>query len=184
MRAHRTLTAITTAALLVLPLAACEQTPADPPTTSANPQSDPPSANPADATPQQRIQAYFDAFDAAAATGWKDTSYADEYLVPEVAKQQKKDDKERATTGAIITGQRKLTDWTVTDENDTTATIEFCDNTDGQKATKDGKPATLSDQGDHVAQFKLKRSSTSEPWMITQLGYYKEGTTCAEHFAR
>ncbi|UQN31768.1 hypothetical protein [Brachybacterium kimchii] len=181
---QRALTAIAVATLAALPLAACDNSGGDEPTASTTTQDAPATADPADATPQERVQAYMDASDAAAAKGWKDSGYADEYLVPDLAKQQKADDAKRADTGAIITGDRKVTDWTVTDESDTAATIEFCEDSSGTKATKDGKPYKINNQlGEYVGQYKLTRDSSSDPWMIQQKGYYEEGTSCAKHFA-
>ena len=186
MRTTRIITTIAATTLLALPLASCNNTtPKDPEYTTGQQQEDPPAADPADATPQERIQAYFDASDKAAAEGWKDNDYLSDYLVPELAEEQRKGDEKNAATGAIITGKRELTDWTVIDENDTTATIEFCNVTKDRKATKDGDPVkirTANEEGESVAQFKLERSSASKPWMIQQQGYYEEGTTCAEHF--
>lgn len=180
---QRTLTAIATATLLALPLAACTNGGAeeDPTTTS---QAAPPTADPADATPQERIEAYFEASDAAAADGWKDTSYADDFLVPELAEKQKTDDTERAESGAVITGERNLSDWTVTEEGDTSTTIEFCDDGTSFKATQNGEPVEINNASlKVVGQFKLIRESASEPWMIQQKGYYDEETTCDAHFA-
>lgn len=179
---QRALTAIATATLLALPLAACTNSGAeeDPTTTT---QAAPPTAEPADATPQERVEAYLDASDAAAAEGWKDSSYTEEYLIPELAEKQRADDEERAATGAVITGERQLSDWTVVDETDTSATVEFCEDGSSMEATKDGEPYDISNQlGEYVGQYKLVRDSDSEPWMIEQKGYYEEGTTCAEHF--
>lgn len=180
---QRTLTAIATATLLALPLAACTNSGAeeDPTTTS---QAAPPTADPADATPQERVEAYLNAADDAAAEGWKDTSYADDYLVPELAEKGREEDEENAASGAVITGERKLSEWTVVEETATSATVEFCDDTSDFEATKDGEPYEISNTtGESVGQYKLVRESESEPWMIEQQGYYEEGTTCAEHFA-
>lgn len=180
---HRALTTIAATALLAVPLAACTNNnngEEDPTTTS---QQAPPAADPADATPQERIEAYLYAADDAAAEEWKDTSYADDYLVPELAEQGRAEDQENAETGAVITGERKLSDWTVVDETETTATVEFCDDTSDLEATKDGEPYEISNTpGESVGQYKLVRESESEPWMIEQQGYYEEGTTCDEHF--
>lgn len=182
---QRTLTAIATATLLALPLAACTDSgEGKEPTTTATSQQAPPTADPADATPQERVEAYLNASDAAAAEGWKDTAYNDEYLVPELAEQVKTDDQKNAESGALITGDRKLSDWTVVDEDEDTATVEFCDDTSDLEATKNGEPVDFSNKpGESVAQYKLVRESASEPWMIEQQGYYEEGTTCDEHFA-
>lgn len=181
---QRTLTVIAMATLIAAPLAACTTNGTEEPTATPTTQEAPPSANPADATPQERVQAYFDASDAAAAEGWKDSSYADEYLVPEVAEKQKAEDETNTQTGAIITGDRKLSHWTVVEETDTNATIEFCDDTSELKASKDGEPYKISNApGKLVAQYKLVRESTEEPWMIEQKGYYEEGTSCESHFA-
>lgn len=182
---HRALTTIAAAALLALPLASCTSSNGEEETTAASTTQDaPPTADPADATPQERIQAYLEASDAAAAEGWKDDSYNDEYLVPELSEEVKTDDQNNAESGAVITGERKLSDWAVVDESDTTATVEFCDDTTNLVATKDGDPVDFSNTpGESVAQYKLIRESGSEPWMIEQQGYYEEGTTCADHFA-
>lgn len=181
---QRTLTAIATATLLALPLAACTDSGAEEDPTSTTSQAAPPTADPADATPQERIEAYFEANDAAAAEGWPDPSYNDKYLVPDLAEQAKTEDQENAETGAIITGERKLSDWTVVDETETTATVEFCEDGSGVEATKNGEPYEINNSpGESVAQYELVRDSESEPWMIKQMGYYEEGTTCAEHFA-
>lgn len=182
---HRALTTIAATALLAAPLAACtnNNNGEENPTTTTSQQT-PPAADPADATPQERIEAYFEETDAAAAEGWKDTSYADDYLVPELAEKQKADDEERAATGAVITGERQLSEWTVVDETDTAATIEFCEDGSDMKATKDGEPYDIGNElGEYVGQYKLTREAESDPWMIEQKGYYEEGTTCDEHFA-
>lgn len=182
---QRALTTIAMASLLALPLAACTSSNGEEdPTTTATSQEAPPTANPADATPQERVEAYFEASDAAAADGWKDTSYADDFLIPELAEKQKRDDADRAESGAVITGERELTNWTVTEEEDTTATVEFCDDGTGFEATKDGEPVEINNASlKVVGQFKLVRESSSEPWMIQQKGYYDEETTCDAHFA-
>lgn len=181
---QRALTTIAIASLLALPLAACTSSNGEEdPTSTTTSQEAPPTADPADATPQERVEAYLDASDAAAAEGWEDDSYAEEYLVPELAEKQKTDDEERAATGAAITGERQLSDWTVVDEADTNATVEFCEDGSNMEATKDGEPYDISNQlGEYVGQYTLVRESESEPWMIEQKGYYEEGTTCDEHF--
>ncbi|CAM4178854.1 hypothetical protein M3A96_11540 [Helcobacillus massiliensis] len=182
---QRALTTIAMASLLALPLAACTSSNGEEdPTTTATSQEAPPTADPADATPQERITAYFNEADAAAAEGWPDSSYNDEYLVPELAEQVKTEDAENAETGAIITGERKLSDWTVVEEADTTATIEFCEDGTDMQATKDGEPYDISNEPGEpsVAQYKLVRDSAEGPWMIEQMGYYEEGTTCEAHF--
>ncbi|WP_062951378.1 hypothetical protein [Brachybacterium sp. sponge] len=179
---QRTLTAIAAAALLALPLAACTDSGAeeDPTTT----QDAPPTADPSDATPQERITASFEASDAAAANGWKDTSYVNDFFVPELAEKQRADDEERASSGAVITGDRALSDWTTVEETDTTAVVEFCDDTSALEATKDGEPVEITNQrGESVGRFTLVKESDSEPWMIKEQGYYDEGTTCDAHFA-
>lgn len=182
---HRALTALATASLVALPLAACTSSNGEnEPTTATTTQEAPPAADPSDASPQERVEAYLEASDAAATEGWKDTTYADDYLVPELAEKQKADDEERAATGAVITGDRQLSEWTVVEETDTTATVEFCEDGSGMKATKEGEPYDISNElGEYVGQYKLTREAESEPWMIKQKGYYEEGTTCAEHFA-
>lgn len=171
--------------LLALPLAACTSSNGEEdPTTGTTTQEAPPTADPADATPQERIEAYFEENDAAAAQGWPDPSYNDAYLVPDLAEQAKAEDQENAETGAIISGERKLSDWTVVDETATTATVEFCEDGSDVEATKDGEPYEINNSpGESVAQYKLVRESESAPWMIEQMGYYEEGTTCDEHFA-
>src|SRR5699024_11631430 len=67
---QRALTTIATASLLARPLAACTSSNGEegPTTTTTSPEARP-TADPADATPQQRITAYFEASDAAAADG-------------------------------------------------------------------------------------------------------------------
>lgn len=182
---QRTLTAIATATLLALPLAACTSSNGEEdPTTTATSQQAPPTADPADATPQERITASFEASDAAAADGWKDTSYIDDFFVPELAEKQRADDEERAKTGAVITGETELSDWDVVEESDSTAVVEFCQDTSALEATKDGKPVEITNQRDEsVGRFTLAKESDSEPWMIKEQGYYDEGTTCDAHFA-
>lgn len=182
---QRALTTIAMASLLALLLAACTSSNGEEdPTTTATSQEAPPTADPADATPQERVEAYLNASDAAAADGWKDSSYADEYLVPDLAEKAKEEDRSNAETGAIITGDRELSDWTVVDESETTATVEFCEDGSSMKATKDGEPYDINNElGEYVGQYKLVRESNSEPWMIEQQGYYEKGTTCDAHFA-
>lgn len=71
---QRALTTIAMASLLALPLAACTSSNGEEdPTTTATSQEAPPTADPADATPQERITAYFNEADAAAAEGWPDS---------------------------------------------------------------------------------------------------------------
>lgn len=182
---QRALTTIAMASLLALPLAACTSSNGEEdPTTTATSQEAPPTADPADATPQERITASFEASDAAAAKGWKDTSYIDDFFVPELAEKQRSDDEERADTGAVITGETKLSDWDVVEESDSTAVVEFCQDTSALEATKDGEPVEITNQRDEsVGRFTLTRESDSEPWMIKEQGYYDEGTTCDAHFA-
>lgn len=185
----RTLTGLATALLLALPLAACDSgTTEDPTTATTTPEAptttEEATPDPADATPQERIEAYFAASDANAAEGWPDSSYADEYLVPEVAELQKESDAENAETGAIITGDRELSDWTTIEETDTSVTIEFCDDISDHKATKDGEPYELSNPSTvNVGQFVLTREDADSPWMIQTKGYYEAGTSCDDHFA-
>ncbi|GAA1486363.1 hypothetical protein [Brachybacterium fresconis] len=179
---HRALTALAMASLVAFPLAACGNEGEEKPTEAAT-QEAPPSQDPADATPQERIEAYFEASDAAAAEGWKDSSYADDYLVPELAEKQKADDAERAETGTVITGDRKLSEWKIVNESGTAAEIEFCDDATRLEASKAGKPVGLSDESPKlIAGFKLTRDPTSEPWMIQKKGYYDEGTSCEAYF--
>lgn len=182
---QRALTTIAMASLLALPLAACTSSNGEEnPTTTATSQEAPPTADPADATPQERVEASFEASDAAAADGWKDTSYIDDFFVPELAEKQRADDEERAETGAVITGDRVLSDWTTVEETDTTAVVEFCDDTSALEATKDGEPVEITNQrGESIGRFTLVKESDSEPWMIKEQGYYDEGTTCDAHFA-
>lgn len=180
---QRALSAIALAALLATPLAACTDSGAeeDPTTTT---QAAPPTADPADATPQERITTSFEASDAAAADGWKDTGYIDDFFVPELAEKQRIDDQERAESGAVITGETKLSHFNVVDESDTTAVVEFCQDSSGLEATKDGEPVEITNQRDEsVGRFTLVRESDSEPWMIQEQGYYDEETTCNAHFA-
>ncbi|MGO2720756.1 MAG: hypothetical protein ACTIAR_10640 [Brachybacterium tyrofermentans] len=182
---QRALTTIAMASLLALPLTACTSNNGEEdPTTTATSQEAPPTADPADATPQERITASFEASDAAATDGWKDTSYIDEFFVPELAEKQRADDEERAETGAAITGETKLSDWDVVEESDTTVIVEFCQDTSALEATKDGEPVEITNQRDEsVGRFTLTKESDSEPWMIEEQGYYDEGTTCDAHFA-
>lgn len=180
---HRALTAIAAASLALIPLAGCTNTGEEGPTTSPTTQEAPPTANPTDATPQERIEASFDASDTAAADGWKDTSYIDEFFVPELAEKQRVDDEERAESGSVITGETELSDWDVVEESETVAVVEFCQDTSDLEATKDGEPVEISNQnGESVGRFTLVRESDSEPWMIQEQGYYEEGTTCDAHF--
>lgn len=133
--------------------------------------------------PQQRITAYFHAADAAAADGWKDTGYIDEYLVPDLAQQVREGEVKNAQSGAVITGKRELSDWTTVSQTDTTATVEFCDDTTGLTATVNGSPAQGDDEtGKVVGQFKLSRSTPADPWMISAKNYYPRDTTCVDHF--
>lgn len=181
---QRTLTTIALASLLALPLAACTSSNGEEgPTPTATSQEAPPTADPADATPQERITASFEASDAAAADGWKDTSYIDDFFVPELAEKQRADDEERAETGAVVTGETKLSRWDVVEETETTAVVEFCQDSSALKATKDGEPVEITNQRDEsVGSFTLVKESDSEPWMIKEQGYYDEGTTCDAHF--
>lgn len=175
---HHTLTTIVAALLIATPLAACTNN-QDPPTADeTTTHAAPPTKNPADDTPQQRIEAYFKASDAAAANGWKDTSYSDEYLTPKVAKLNNKDDATNAKTGSRVTGDRKLTDWSVTKDEDTEAVVQFCDDTSDMKAEdKDGKPVKITNgTGESVAVYTLTREDTDQPWMISKTGYDKDAT--------
>ncbi|GAA1490638.1 hypothetical protein [Brachybacterium sacelli] len=178
---HRALTALAMASLVALPLAACSDGSEENPTEAAT-QEAPPSQDPADATPQERVEAYFDAFDAAAAEGWKDSNYADEYLAPELAETQKADDAKRADSQAIITGERKLSDWTSVNDSGNTVIIEFCNDPSAQEASVGGEPARIPNNNESVATFTLSRDSESDPWMIALKEYKYEGTACAEHF--
>lgn len=181
---HRALTAIAMTTLIAVPLAACTSNgPEEDPTTTTT-QEAPPAADPADATPQERVEAFLVASDDAAAEGWEDTAYTDEFLVPELAEQVKEEAAANAETGAVINGERELSEWTIVEETDTTATVEFCDDTSNLEATKDGEPYEITNTtGESVGQYTLVRQSEDEPWMIEQKGYYEEGTTCDTHFA-
>lgn len=181
---HRALTAIAAGALLTLPLAACDNTkPADPTpsatTTSAAPAT---SEAPAQETPQQRVEGYLRAYDAAAAEGWKDTSYNADYLTPELAQKADEEDSQNRDSGVAIQGERKLSNWTTPEETDTSAVVEFCEDTSGITATKDGQPTELGATGEGVGSYSLTRSSKESPWLISEMSYYEEGTTCASHF--
>ncbi|GEM_PF-3792763 len=182
---QRALSAIALAALLATPLAACTSNAGEEdPTTTTTSQEAPPTADPVDATPQERVQASFVASDAAAADGWKDTSYIDDFFVPELAEKQRADDQERAESGAVITGETKLSHFEVVEESDTTAVVEFCQDSSALEATKDGEPVEITNQRDKsVGRFTLVRESDNEPWMIQEQGYYDEETTCSAHFA-
>lgn len=181
---HRALTTIAATALLAAPLAACTNNnngEEDPTTTTS--QQAPPAADPADATPQERIEASFEASDAAAADGWEDTSYIDKFFAPELAEEQRSDDEERAETGAVVTGTTGLSNWDVIEETDTTVVVDFCQDSSDLEATRDGEPVEISNQRDEsVGRFTLVRDSEDEPWMIQEQGYYEEGTTCDAHF--
>ncbi|GAA1485673.1 hypothetical protein [Brachybacterium fresconis] len=180
---HRALTTIAMATLLAAPLAACTSNGENDPPTAETATQEAPTTDPADATPQERVKASFDASDAAAAEGWEDTSYIDEFFVPELAEKQRADDAKRAESGAIVTGERKLSHWTVVEETNTSAVVEFCDDTSALQATRDGEPVEIANKyGQSVGQFTLVRESNDEPWMIQKQGYYEEGTTCDEHF--
>lgn len=179
---HRVLTTIALATLLAAPLAACTSNAGEEGPTTTTTQEAPPTADPADATAQERLESYFEASDAAAAEGWEDSSYADEYLVPELAEKQQEIDAERAAEGTVITGERVLSDWTVVEETDTTATIEFCDDTTAWEATQEGEPVEITNKGVLVGKFKLVRDSETEPWLIETKAYYDEETTCDAHF--
>lgn len=137
-------------------------------------------------TPETRIQSYFAAFDASAAKGWPDTAYNREFLTPDLAVKADADDKHNTESGAIITGERKLSEWTVLEEDDTHAVVEFCNDTRDQTATKDGQPVDISNasDGEGVAKFTLARDSKDVLYLISEMGYYPEGTTCADHFAQ
>ncbi|MFC7458794.1 hypothetical protein ACFQS2_16505 [Brachybacterium sp. GCM10030267] len=184
---HRPLAtiAITAAGLSLLPLAACTTSNGDEdPTTPTTTHEAPPTADPADATPQERIAASFEASDAAAAEGWKDTSYIDDFFVPELAEKQRADDQERAESGAVVTGETKLSSWEVVEETDTTAVVEFCQDSGALEATKDGEPVEITNQREEsVGRFTLVKESDSDPWMIEEQAYDDEGTTCDEYFA-
>lgn len=182
---QRALSAIALATLLATPLAACTSSNGEEdPTTTTTSQEAPPTADLADATPQERVTASFEASDAAAADGWKDTSYIDNFFVPELAEMQRADDQERAESGAVITGETKLSHFDVVEESDTTAVVEFCQDSSALEATKDGEPVEITNQRDEsVGRFTLVRESDNEPWMIQEQGYYDEETTCSAHFA-
>lgn len=70
----------------------------------------------------------------------------------------------------------------MTEETDTSALVEFCEDTTGITATKDGKPYEVNNTGEGVGSFTLTRESTDRPWLISERGYYEEGVTCATHF--
>ncbi|MBP2407307.1 hypothetical protein [Brachybacterium fresconis] len=180
---HRALTTIAMATLLAAPLAACTSNAGEEGPTTTTTQEAPPTTDPADATPRERIEASFDAANAAAADGWEDTSYIDEFYVPELAEKQRAVDAKNADTGAIITGETQFSHWTVVEETDTTAVVEFCQDSSQLKATKDGEPFEIENQnGETVGRFTLVRESDDQPWMIQEQAYYEEGTKCSEHF--
>lgn len=70
----------------------------------------------------------------------------------------------------------------MTEETDTSALVEFCEDTTGITATKDGKPYEVNNTGEGVGSFTLTRESTDRPWLISEKGYYEKGVTCASHF--
>ncbi|GAA1485674.1 hypothetical protein [Brachybacterium fresconis] len=179
---HRALTALAMTSLVALPLAACSGETEEKPTEAAA-QEALPSPDPADATPQERIEAYFEASDAAAAEGWKDVSFHERYLVPELSEKAQADGKKRAESGATISGERRLTNWISVEQTDTGATVEFCDDTTELTATTNGETTDISNSGKLVAQFKLVRESESGIWLIEQKGYYDAAITCGAHFA-
>lgn len=184
-------TATTIAAAALLALTACN------PTTNTNagnntqntPATTAPSTtnsdtNPATQTPEQRITGFFTALDASASKGWNDFSYASDFLTPEVAKAQIEGDKQDAKNKVVITGKRELTNMSTVEETDTQAVVEFCNDVTDLKATKNGKPVTISNSEPGVARFTLTRESNDKPWMISEQGYYdkKEVGSCAEYF--
>ncbi|MGP9695845.1 hypothetical protein ACT3TZ_14660 [Brachybacterium sp. AOP25-B2-12] len=178
------------AALMVAALAGCTgtstptETTTDGAKTATAPVSAPPAA-PETQSPETRVTGYFAAFDAAAAKGWPDTGYNAEYLTPDLAAKADTDDQANAATGETITGERHLSEWTVLDESDTSAVVEFCNNTADRKATKDGQPVDVRDVAtEAVGRFTLTRADTTQPYLISEMGYYPEGTTCADHFAQ
>lgn len=187
---HTTRTACTLAAAALVTLTACNPTTNNnnanptPTTTIPTNASDSNTPNPATQTPEQRIRAYFQASDKAAANGWKDSTYATEYLTPEIAKAEKADDAERAKSGAKTSGERELTQFSLVEESNKKTVIEFCSDTTKIKATIDGKPVKVNNNTESVARFTLTRESASKPWMISEKGWYekKEVGSCAEYF--
>lgn len=178
---HRALTALAMASLVAFPLAACNGETEEKPTEAAT-QEAPPSQDPADATPQERVDAYLDAFDAAAAKGWEDTSYNSEYLTPDLAEQADSVDAENRDSGATIEGERELNNWTVREQDETSVVVEFCQDTSKQRIMRDGQDEGEA-EGLDVGKFTLTRDTADEPWLIAQKQFYPEGTTCAKHFA-
>lgn len=185
---HRPLALATIALLAAASLGACTSTtaPADPETSAATHHTAPPATSqaPAQETPQQRITGYLQASDDLARQGWKgDLSYNDEYLVPDLAKRVREAQEKNSQSGAVAHGERTLSDWTTVAETDTAATIEFCDDTTGLTATRDGEPVQAENEtGRSVAQFELTRASASDPWLIAEKNYYPRETTCDAHF--
>lgn len=179
---HRITTALAATTLIALPLTACTDG-GDDPGGDFN-QTEAPTADPADATPAERIEAYLEADDAAATEGWPDTSYVDKYLTSEAAERKHESIEQNVEIGGIITGERKVSDWTVVDESDTEATVEFCDDISEMTAEKDGEPIEAGNAKDEgsVGQFELVRESESEPWMIQEENYYGDDVTCDDHF--
>ncbi|GAA1490636.1 hypothetical protein [Brachybacterium sacelli] len=179
---HRALSALAMASLVALLLAACSAGDEENPTEAAT-QEAPPSQDPADATPQERVEAYLDSFDAAAAHGWPDTSYNAEYLSPELAKKPDADDAKNKDSGVTFEGKRGLSQWTTVKEADTSTVVEFCQDTSKQRVIQGGKDVGETEAAD-VGKFALTRSSPTEAWYISEMEFYPEGTTCADHFAQ
>lgn len=181
MTRHHTLAGLATATLfLTLPLTACTTGATEDPTTSQAP---PPTTDPADLTPQQRIEDSFEASDAAAAEGWTDLDYIDEYFTPELAEAVRAEEEEQAETGAIITGETKLSNFSTIESSETTAVVEFCQDNRDLEASRDGEPISIANaQDESVAQFTLTRDNGDSPWLIEEQGYFEEGTTCGSHF--
>ncbi|WP_058235211.1 hypothetical protein [Devriesea agamarum] len=179
-------TATLTLALLSLALTTACASHTPPPTPTHTTTASPTPKPIAQQNPKERVQNFFNAADQAAAHGWKDLRYNHEFLVPDVAAKSEEGDKDNAATGAIITGPRHLTDWTTINTTSTTSIIEFCNNIRDQKASKDGHPVKIKNLGigEWVGRFTLTRRDDKSPWMIKEMGYYPEGTTCAQHFGK
>lgn len=150
-------------------------------TSQAAPPSATSNASDGSTSPEDRVAGYFEAFDAAAEEGWQDTSYNAEYLTPELAEKADADDAENRDSGATIEGERQLSEWTVLEQEDTSVVVEFCNDTD-QRVMRDGEEEREVD-GAEVGRFTLTRDAADEPWLIAEIGFYPEETTCAEHFA-
>lgn len=183
---HKKLYATLAASLLLLPLASCnnEEKPAEPKPTSIKQAEPSKTAEEA----QKIIEEYFTAEDKSAANGWEDHSHNDKYLVPELAKKANEQDEKYHATGQKIINPGKASNWTPVEVSQTKTVIEFCNlhkdieviNKDGKKI---GKPNNYVD-GESVGRFTLVRENVDQQWKISEMGYYPEDVTCADHFKK